>query len=104
MLALNMEQALTEDLGAFLRLSWNDGRTKNWMFTEMDRAISFGLSLDGAALGTAGGHGGARHQYRLHLEGPAGLPGGRRHRLHRRRRPAELRAGMGDGDSTTTRG
>lgn len=47
MLALNMEQALTEDLGAFLRLSWNDGRTNNWMFTEMDRAISFGLSLAG---------------------------------------------------------
>jgi high affinity Mn2+ porin len=47
MLALNMEQALTRDLGAFLRLSWNDGRTNNWMFTEMDRAISFGLSLAG---------------------------------------------------------
>lgn len=48
MLALNMEQALTPELGAFLRLSWNDGRTNNWMFTEMDRAISAGLSLAGA--------------------------------------------------------
>lgn len=47
MLALNAEQALTEDLGAFLRLSWNDGRTQNWMYTEMDRAISAGLSLRG---------------------------------------------------------
>ncbi len=47
MVALNMEQALTDDLGAFLRLSWNDGRTQNWMFTEMDRAVSAGLSLRG---------------------------------------------------------
>ncbi|SDB71187.1 carbohydrate porin [Belnapia rosea] len=51
MLALNMEQALTEDLGAFLRLSWNDGRTQNWMFTEMDRAVSAGLSLRGLRWG-----------------------------------------------------
>jgi high affinity Mn2+ porin len=51
MVALNMEQALTSDLGAFLRLSWNDGRTQNWMFTEMDRAISAGLSLRGERWG-----------------------------------------------------
>jgi high affinity Mn2+ porin len=47
MLALNFEQELTDDLGAFARLSWNDGRTQNWMFTEMDRAVSAGLSLRG---------------------------------------------------------
>ena len=34
-------------LGVFARLSWNDGRTQNWMFTEMDRAASAGLSLRG---------------------------------------------------------
>lgn len=51
MLAFNMEQALTSDLGAFLRLSWNDGRTENWMFTEMDRAVSAGLSLRGERWG-----------------------------------------------------
>ncbi len=45
--ALNVEQELTDDLGAFARLSWNDGRTQNWMFTEMDRAVSAGLSLRG---------------------------------------------------------
>ena len=48
MAALNLEQELTNDLGAFARLSWNDGRTQNWMFTEMDRAVSAGLSLKGA--------------------------------------------------------
>jgi high affinity Mn2+ porin len=47
MVALNMEQALTEELGVFARLSWNDGRTQSWMFTEMDRAVSAGLSLRG---------------------------------------------------------
>lgn len=46
-LALNLEQELTDDLGVFARLSWNDGRTQNWMFTEMDRAVSTGLSLRG---------------------------------------------------------
>jgi high affinity Mn2+ porin len=47
MLALNVEQELANDLGVFARLSWNDGRTQNWMFTEMDRAVSAGLSLRG---------------------------------------------------------
>jgi len=47
MAALNLEQEITDDLGAFARLSWNDGRTQNWMFTEMDRAVSAGLSLRG---------------------------------------------------------
>ncbi len=51
MLALNMEQALTEDLGAFLRLSWNDGRRQNWMCIEMDRAASAGLLLRGLRWG-----------------------------------------------------
>jgi high affinity Mn2+ porin len=51
MLALNLEQEITDDLGAFARLSWNDGRTQNWMFTEMDRAASAGLSLRGLRWG-----------------------------------------------------
>ena len=42
MLALNIEQDLTDDLGAFTRLFWNDGWTQNWMYTEMDRAVSAG--------------------------------------------------------------
>ena len=50
-LALNLEQKITDDLGAFARLSWNDGRTQNWSFTEMDRAISAGLALQGRRWG-----------------------------------------------------
>ena len=49
--ALNVEQAITAELGAFARLSWNDGRTQNWSFTEMDRAASAGLSLRGGRWG-----------------------------------------------------
>ncbi|WP_191083474.1 carbohydrate porin [Roseococcus microcysteis] len=46
-LTLGWEQEIADGLGAFARLSWNDGRTQNWMFTEMDRAVSGGLSLRG---------------------------------------------------------
>src|SRR3712207_2246205 len=40
MLALNAEQEVADGIGVFARLSWNDGRMQNWMFTEMDRAVS----------------------------------------------------------------
>ncbi|HYZ31518.1 MAG TPA: carbohydrate porin [Crenalkalicoccus sp.] len=49
--ALNLEQEITPALGVFARLSWNDGRTENFSFTEMDRAVSGGLSLSGLAWG-----------------------------------------------------
>ena len=46
-LTISADQQITEDFGIFGRLSWNDGRTQNWMFTEMDRAVSFGGALTG---------------------------------------------------------
>ncbi len=51
--AVNVEQAITEDLGAFLRLSLDDGRTETWEFTEIDRSAAFGLSLKGKRWGRA---------------------------------------------------
>ncbi len=51
MAALNLEQELAAGVGVFARLSWNDGRTQQWMYTEMDRAASAGLVLDGALWG-----------------------------------------------------
>jgi len=51
MLVLNGEQELTEDLGAFARLSWNDGQSQSWMYTEMDWAISGGAVLEGRRWG-----------------------------------------------------
>ncbi|MFI5166331.1 MAG: carbohydrate porin [Thermoanaerobaculales bacterium] len=44
---LNGEQEMTRYLGAFGRLGWNDGRTESFVFTEIDRTASFGLSLKG---------------------------------------------------------
>ena len=46
---LSIDQELTDDLGAFARLGWNDGHSETWAFTEIDRAISLGLSLKGTA-------------------------------------------------------
>jgi hypothetical protein len=48
---LNAEQAVTPDLGLFLRAGWNDGRTESWAFTEVERTLSMGLSASGRAWG-----------------------------------------------------
>jgi len=48
---LSAEQALTPDLGGFLRAGWNDGRTETWAFTEVDRTAAGGLSLAGPPWG-----------------------------------------------------
>jgi high affinity Mn2+ porin len=48
---INLEQALTEDLGAFARFSWNGGRNEVMSFTDIDRSGQFGLSLKGGAWG-----------------------------------------------------
>jgi len=44
---LNLEQEIRSDLGTFLRIGWNDGRTETWAFTEIDRTVSLGISLKG---------------------------------------------------------
>jgi high affinity Mn2+ porin len=46
---VNVEQALTDDLGLFARAGWNNGQSETWAFTEADRNLSLGLSLKGAA-------------------------------------------------------
>ncbi|GJE26789.1 carbohydrate porin [Methylobacterium organophilum] len=48
---LNLEQALTADLGLFARASWGDGRSENLSFTDVDSSVSGGLSLRGTAWG-----------------------------------------------------
>lgn len=48
---LNFEQELSDDLGAFLRLGWNDGHTESWAFTEADRTAAFGFLLKGTRWG-----------------------------------------------------
>lgn len=47
--ALSVEQQLTSrGLGAFVRLSANDGATETWAFTEIDRSLAAGLVQGGA--------------------------------------------------------
>jgi high affinity Mn2+ porin len=44
---LNIEQALSKDVGTFARYGWNDGKTETWAFTEIDRSLSGGVSIGG---------------------------------------------------------
>jgi high affinity Mn2+ porin len=44
---INAEQAFSSDLGAFIRAGWNDGNNETWVFTEIDRTLSIGLSAKG---------------------------------------------------------
>ena len=46
--ALNLEQELAADLGAFLRLSANDGAKEAYEFTEINRSLAGGLAWKGA--------------------------------------------------------
>jgi len=45
---INLEQELTNNVGAFVRLGWNDGKTESWAFTAIDRLASGGVSVTGA--------------------------------------------------------
>jgi len=44
---INAEQQLNNNLGCFLRMSWNDGQNETWAFTEIDRSVSLGAVYKG---------------------------------------------------------
>jgi high affinity Mn2+ porin len=48
---LNLEQALSDDVGLFGRWSWNDGKTEIMAFTDIDASLAGGLSIKGARWG-----------------------------------------------------
>ncbi len=50
-LGVNVEQALTEDAGYFLRAMQTDGRTETYAFTEVDGSLSTGVACKGEAWG-----------------------------------------------------
>jgi high affinity Mn2+ porin len=50
---INLEQALSDEVGLFGRWSWNDGKTEIMAFTDIDASLSLGLSLKGAKWGRA---------------------------------------------------
>lgn len=53
---LNLEQALSDDVGLFARASWADGKTEIYAFTEIDRSLSGGLLIRGRSWGRAQDH------------------------------------------------
>ncbi|WP_291851243.1 carbohydrate porin [Bradyrhizobium sp.] len=48
---VNLEQALTDDIGLFGRWSWNNGKTEIMSFTDIDASLSLGASIKGARWG-----------------------------------------------------
>lgn len=46
-IGLNLDQELTNDIGIFSRVGWNDGKHVSWAFTEIDRTGSLGFSIKG---------------------------------------------------------
>jgi high affinity Mn2+ porin len=49
--SLNLEQGVSDDLGLFARLSFNDGSKEAYEFTEINRSLSAGLSWKGTSWG-----------------------------------------------------
>ena len=48
---INLEQALTDEIGFFSRWSWNDGKTEIMAFTDIDASLSLGTSIKGTKWG-----------------------------------------------------
>jgi high affinity Mn2+ porin len=48
---VNLEQAMSPDIGVFARASWADGATETYAFTEIDRSVSGGVLVRGSAWG-----------------------------------------------------
>jgi high affinity Mn2+ porin len=45
--SVNLEQGITDTLGVFARAGWADGNVEPWDFTDVDRTVAVGLSLNG---------------------------------------------------------
>jgi len=48
-IGLNAEQELAKNIGAFMRLGWSDGQNEAWVFGDVDRTASLGISVKGEA-------------------------------------------------------
>jgi high affinity Mn2+ porin len=51
---VNAEQELAKNVGAFARLGWSDGQNEAWVFADVDRTASLGLSFKCEAWGRPG--------------------------------------------------
>jgi high affinity Mn2+ porin len=48
---LNWEQEVSDGVGLFARAGFDDGRTETWAYTEIDRSVSGGVSVNGKRWG-----------------------------------------------------
>ena len=48
---MNIEQEITPNLGAFVRAGWADGNIEPYEFTDVDRTVAGGISLNGKQWG-----------------------------------------------------
>jgi len=46
---VSADQYLTNNFGVFAKVSYNDGQTQTWYFTEIDRSLSLGATLRGSS-------------------------------------------------------
>jgi high affinity Mn2+ porin len=74
-IGLNVEQELSNEIGFFSRLGWNDGKYATWAFTEIDQTINSGISVKGIKWhrpadiwGIAGAVSGISKDHRLFLK------------------------------------
>jgi len=49
--SLNLEQQVSENWGVFARAGWADGNVEPWDFTDIDRTLSAGASINGKQWG-----------------------------------------------------
>ena len=49
--SLNLEQQVSENWGVFARAGWADGNVEPWDFTDIDRTVSTGVSINGKQWG-----------------------------------------------------
>jgi high affinity Mn2+ porin len=49
--SLNIEQQVNDNLGVFFRAGWADGNIEPWDFTDIDRTVSAGVSINGKSWG-----------------------------------------------------
>lgn len=52
-LGINLEQALNDQIGLFMRAMQSDGKTETYAFTEVDRSLSTGVLISGSSWGRA---------------------------------------------------
>jgi high affinity Mn2+ porin len=48
---VNAEQEILPNIGVFARAGWSDGHSESWAFADVDRSLSIGAAVKGAAWG-----------------------------------------------------